>query len=314
MHIFLSYATEDRSLAEQVQIALVGAGHRVFFDQQNLRPAGDYMDRIRSAVEECDVLVFLLSPDSVAPGSFALTELKYARSRWPHPKDRVLPVMVRPVPFEGIPAYLRAVTVLQPEGHLPAEVLVALASMSPAGLRPWVRRLGIAASVLGMIGAIGWYSSTIKRPQDDAADPPRTSDAPAPQLVDSYSGPRARFDIAVAPDTIAVPVRSFTAIAYRFKEVGGVGAKFETQDIRWLLPSGKVLKAEAGNRILGGSFNMPAGTEHELLDNVFLPPDVAEMAGRHDQSQVQLETTFTGMDFSDRPIRAKAVLRIGILR
>jgi hypothetical protein len=130
MQIFLSYASEDRALAATVSLALVGDGHQVFFDRDSLPPAGDYNARIRTAAERCDIFIFLISPDSVAPGSFALTELKLARERWPHPKGRVLPVRVRETPWEKVPPYLSAVTVLEPEGSAAAEVLFAVSKMA----------------------------------------------------------------------------------------------------------------------------------------------------------------------------------------
>lgn len=129
MQIFLSYASEDHELADQVHLALAGGGRQVFFDKESLPPAGDYHARIRGAVERSDIFVFLISPNSVAPGSYTLTELKYARAKWPHPKGRVLPVRMRDVPWETIPAYLKAVTVLEPEGNIPAEVLVAVSEL-----------------------------------------------------------------------------------------------------------------------------------------------------------------------------------------
>lgn len=129
MRIFVSYASENRELADQVHLALTGRGHTVFFDRDSLPPGGDYHERIRAILEQSDVFVFLISPNSVSPGSYALTELKYARDKWPHPKGAVLPVIVQQVPWESIPSYLKAVTVLEPEGNVPAEVLLAVSGL-----------------------------------------------------------------------------------------------------------------------------------------------------------------------------------------
>ncbi len=74
MKIFLSYASEDRALAEDIQLALAGAGHEVFFDRQSLPAGGDYHQRIRAAVNGTDLFVFLISPDSIDAGGYALTE------------------------------------------------------------------------------------------------------------------------------------------------------------------------------------------------------------------------------------------------
>jgi len=80
-------------VAEEIKFALASSGHQVFFDRDNL-PIGDaYHHRIRKAVEDSEGFVFLISPQSVAHGCYTLTELKYAREKWPDPRGKVLPVM-----------------------------------------------------------------------------------------------------------------------------------------------------------------------------------------------------------------------------
>jgi TIR domain len=126
MQIFLSYASEDRDLAEEIQLALLGAGHSVFFDKASLPAGGDFHSQIERAVQHSDIFVFLISPHSVAKGSYALTELKFARIKWHHPKNKVLPVRLHGTPWEAIPPYLKSITVLEPEGSAPAEVVAAI--------------------------------------------------------------------------------------------------------------------------------------------------------------------------------------------
>ena len=149
MQIFLSYSSVDCELADQIHLALLGSGHSVFFDKESLPPAGDYQTKIRKAVADSDFLVFLISPESVKKGSFALTELGYARKKWKHPRGRVLPVMVRAVAYANIPTYLKAVTVLEPEGNVAAEVTEAIpsdASMADGPALPFEKAIdrGIA--------------------------------------------------------------------------------------------------------------------------------------------------------------------------
>jgi uncharacterized protein YjbI with pentapeptide repeats len=126
MQVFLSYNAEDRHMAEQVQLTLIGAGHHVFFDKESLPPSCNYHARIRDAVQQSDLFVFLISPLSVAQGSYTLTELKYAREKWPHPKGRVIPVIISATAWDTIPNYLKAVTLMEPEGNVPAELLAAM--------------------------------------------------------------------------------------------------------------------------------------------------------------------------------------------
>jgi hypothetical protein len=132
MRIFISFASEDRQFAEQIHFALVGAGYETFYDKESLPPAGDFNVRIRAGVERSDFLVFLISPSSIEPGNYALTELRYARMKWSHPNGRVLPVMLHKVAWDQVPSYLSAVTVLEPEGNLPAEVTLAISSLVSA--------------------------------------------------------------------------------------------------------------------------------------------------------------------------------------
>jgi hypothetical protein len=130
MLIFISYAAEDRSLADEIQLALKGAGHDVFFDKTSLPAGGDYHSRIRTAVERCDLFLFLISQNSVAPGSYALSELKFARIKWLHPQEHVLPVRLHETPWEVMPPYLKSVTILEPEGNIPAEIVAAISKIN----------------------------------------------------------------------------------------------------------------------------------------------------------------------------------------
>jgi hypothetical protein len=64
MRIFISYVSEDRDTAEEVHMALLGAGHQTFFDKAKLPPGQDYHSRIQAAVNQCDAFVFLIIPHS----------------------------------------------------------------------------------------------------------------------------------------------------------------------------------------------------------------------------------------------------------
>jgi nucleoid-associated protein YgaU len=130
LKIFLSYASEARDRAEGVNAALCASGHSVFFDRDDLPPGLDYDARIRAAIDDCDLFVFLISPAAVAAGHYTRTELKIARRRWDDPAGHVLPVMVEPTPFSELPAYLGSVTVLVPEGNLAAEVVLAVSDLA----------------------------------------------------------------------------------------------------------------------------------------------------------------------------------------
>ncbi|WP_227816079.1 CHAT domain-containing protein [Nitrogeniibacter aestuarii] len=124
MHIFLSYSSRYRDQADDICCRLQALGHEVFFDHEDL-PAGiSFDDLIRQAIESADLFIFLVSPEAVEQGRYTRTELKLAQRKWPTPHWHVLPVMIAPTPFDAIPAYLRSLTLLQPEGNLTAEVVM----------------------------------------------------------------------------------------------------------------------------------------------------------------------------------------------
>ena len=126
MRLYIAYSSQDTKLAERVQLALLADNHEVFRDRTSLVAGDNYDGRFREAIGAADMMIFLISPASVRQGCYALTELGYARERWPHPKDHVLPVMIAPVPAADMPTYLQAVTILNPKGSVAAEVAQAV--------------------------------------------------------------------------------------------------------------------------------------------------------------------------------------------
>jgi hypothetical protein len=121
MKIFLSYVSLDRSTAEAIAFSLRDRGHKVFLDRDDLPVGQGFDERIEGAVKQSEIFVFLISPDSVAEGRYTLTELLFARKKWPSPSGHVLPVRVRATPRDLIPSYLKAVTILEPQGNVAAE-------------------------------------------------------------------------------------------------------------------------------------------------------------------------------------------------
>ncbi len=149
MHkVFLCHASEDKPVAERIELALSTAGYRVFYDEQSLPPGGDFHARIEQAILECDLFIFLISASSIAVGKFTLTELKFARKRWPSPIGRVLPVNLQNLPTKEIPAYLTAATLLTVAGNPASEVRAAVESMFAAAPRRNLRRIALAIAVV----------------------------------------------------------------------------------------------------------------------------------------------------------------------
>lgn len=161
MHLYIAYASEDAAVAEQIYLALLGDGHEVFFDRPSLQAGDDFDNRFRQAIGASDVLVFLISPASVQDGCYALTELSYARQQWQHPRDHVLPVVVRRTNMNLVPPYLLAVTALEPRGNVAAEVADVVRRWGRTNGDQSVRKSASAHSRDGAMVALASILTTI---------------------------------------------------------------------------------------------------------------------------------------------------------
>lgn len=159
MKIFLSYASEDRATAQAIQLALCAQGHDVFFDREDLPPGEEYHARIRRAIGQSDLFIFLVSASALDAGSYTLTELEIAGNAWKHPAGRLLPVLLSATPLERIPVLLKAVTLLQPEGNVPASVAHAVHRLATAHRRSWLIKGAVASLAVVSIAAAGvvWW-------------------------------------------------------------------------------------------------------------------------------------------------------------
>jgi hypothetical protein len=187
MRLFLSHASEQRPDADRLAIALRARGHTVFLDSDDLPAGGDYQSRIEQAIAACDLFCFLISPQSVAPKRFTLSELSIARRRWPNPAGHVLPIMADKVPMEEVPAYLRAVSILQPEGDMVAEALPCIDALRPKASWPAWAPWAAGAAAIALAGSIAAYVAMRSRA---ATAVPANTAATAPSATsDSGGGP-----------------------------------------------------------------------------------------------------------------------------
>jgi hypothetical protein len=99
----------------------------VFFDKDSLPPGEEYNERIRAALRMADRCIFLVSKRSIEPGKYMLTEIDFAKAKWPVPAGRVLPVVVDPeLTPRDLPVYLRSVNAITPKGSIAAEIAAAI--------------------------------------------------------------------------------------------------------------------------------------------------------------------------------------------
>jgi hypothetical protein len=163
MRVFLSYASEDRLIADETRTALAGRGHDVFFDRKSLKPATDYHTALRDKIYWADVFVFLISPSSIARTAYTLTEIDLADNRWGHPKGRVLPVLIVETPWDKIPPFLKGVSVYEPKGNVAAEIAEQVDAMTrTVGPVQWSVNRSVAVALVTAVaiafGLVGWYA------------------------------------------------------------------------------------------------------------------------------------------------------------
>ena len=151
MKIFLSYASQDRQVADTINRALNEQGHDVFFDRDDLPPGEEFNTRIRRSIENADLFVFLISEHAIDPGSYTLNELEMAEHRLRQPSGRMLPVMLAPVPLDRLPAFVKSVTLLQSPGNVAAAVAEAVDRIAVKRRRALMTRVGAAVVVCAMI-------------------------------------------------------------------------------------------------------------------------------------------------------------------
>ena len=64
--IFISYASEDRAVAQNVRTVLEAAGLDVWFDQRALEPGDDYREKIFTHIERCSFFLPMISRNTVS--------------------------------------------------------------------------------------------------------------------------------------------------------------------------------------------------------------------------------------------------------
>ena len=170
--IFLCHASDDQDAAALLSASLENQGYEVFFDEDDLPAGGTYVDRISAALRKSHLFIFLVSPSSVAPKRYTLSELKLAQQKWKRSKGRVLPVMVEETPIDHIPPYLQALTLLIPEGNLVADVSRRVAQLASRRCRRIYAGL-VATLVLAVAGWLLW--------PDGAQLPPSGSSSRTPE-------------------------------------------------------------------------------------------------------------------------------------
>jgi hypothetical protein len=186
MKVFVSYASEQKALAERLIAHLATEGHEVLAGSA-LFVAGEEFDRrIREAIDRSALFIFMISPAALAHGRYTLTELEYARSKWRNPRWHVLPVVAEPVPRDLIHPYLSPITWLEPNDNWVAAVVAQVARL--AKRRQRYVAAAVLAAVLSASGAAYAVSSFIDEGGGPGNAGPSADAAVAPPPVDAHPG------------------------------------------------------------------------------------------------------------------------------
>src|SRR5690349_8651267 len=101
--LFISYSRKDTESARRLTQALKSQNLDFWIDWEGIPPTVDWRNEIQTGIEEADIFVFLLSPDSCA-SKVCGEELDHAVRNG----KRLIPIVIRDVPAGNAPGELRA--------------------------------------------------------------------------------------------------------------------------------------------------------------------------------------------------------------
>lgn len=207
--VFLSYASDDRKLARDIQARLRQHGHDVFFDEDTLKPSDGYDRMIRDRIAKSDVMVFLCSRASLSEGRYTLTELEMAQRLWANPEGRVLPVLIGDITFDDLPSYIKGLSAYRYKGDPVTEVTHLAEEMVSTRRRK--KRMSVGAALGALAVAVILILLVVNRTDGETgatatAEAPR-ADSPAPATeAAAPAGPQ--MDESLPLITITAPMRS----------------------------------------------------------------------------------------------------------
>jgi len=112
--VFVSYSRRDAEFVQHLARALGERGKDPWVDVEGIRDAEVFPAVLRSAIEQSDGFVFVISPDSVA-SSYCEQEVEHALEL----NKRIVPLLLRPVADDAVPEGVRVrnwIQFTEPEG------------------------------------------------------------------------------------------------------------------------------------------------------------------------------------------------------
>jgi formylglycine-generating enzyme required for sulfatase activity len=159
MKVFLSYAKEDRGMANAIYLVLRDQGHRVFFDRTDLPAGEEFHNRIRLAIEGSHLFIFLLSAKAIDKQSYTLSELEVAEKA----RIKLLPVALDDVDFATIPESLKAVTIYRSDGNIAASVGAEVSRIGAGFHRKRLQQIGAVGLFVAVVSGGLFYGAKALR-------------------------------------------------------------------------------------------------------------------------------------------------------
>jgi WD40 repeat protein len=100
--VFISYSRRDTEFVNRLQSALEARSRSVWVDVKGIRAGEVFPTALRTAIDECDAFLFVLSPDSLR-STYCADEIEHAEEV----EKRILPLLVRDPGAAPVPVAVR---------------------------------------------------------------------------------------------------------------------------------------------------------------------------------------------------------------
>ncbi len=110
--IFISYSHNDVEFAKKLTGELQKSNLDFWVDWEGIPPTADWMQQIEKGIEEADMFIFMLSPDSIE-SEVCMSELAHAVKNG----KRLIPIMVRKIKESGMPEKLARIQYISFSGN-----------------------------------------------------------------------------------------------------------------------------------------------------------------------------------------------------
>ena len=150
LSIFISYAHEDEPLCQQLEAHLSLLRRQglvaTWYDRQ-IVPGTEWAREIDAHLETAQLVLLLISPDFLASEYCYGIEMRRALGRYQNGEAQVIPIIVRPVDWEGAPfAHLQCLPRDAPGGGASLNLTTVHENMKPGTMKLYLSTPDIEAA------------------------------------------------------------------------------------------------------------------------------------------------------------------------